>query len=127
MKRLSLVVCLAAMTGPAAGQTPSTENAVFVGGTPIMRVRVAAGGYAPEQRAAQIQERVNRLLGQGPIRPEDITVRPIGSEAAVMVRDQLLFTADWATARFNRTTPRALAEIWAERMRGVLPSLTQPK
>ena len=112
---------------PIAGKAQSTTNAVFVGGTPIMRVRVGAGGYSPAQRASQIQERVNKLLGQGPITPEDIQVRPRGNEAVVTVKGQLLFTADWATARFNRTTPIPLAHGWAENMRRVLPGLTQPK
>lgn len=103
------------------------SNAVFVGGTPIMRVRVASGGYSPTQRATQIQERVNKFLGQGPISPDDISVQQSGNEAVVQVKGQLLFTADWATARFNHTTPMALATIWADHMRRVLPSLTQPK
>lgn len=110
---------------PAAA-APSS-NAVFVGGTPIMRVRVASGGYSPTQRATQIQERVNKFLGQGPISPDDISVQQSGNEAVVQVKGQLLFTADWATARFNHTTPMALATIWADHMRRVLPSLTQPK
>lgn len=106
---------------------PGNSNAVFVGGTPIMRVRVASGGYSPSQRATQIQERVNKLLGQGPIHPTDITVQPAGNEAVVDVKGQLLFTADWATARFNQATPMQLASMWAEHMRQVLPSLTKPK
>ena len=37
-------------------------------------------------------------------------MQPLGNEAVVRVKGQLLFTADWATARFNRTTPTLLAE-----------------
>ena len=105
----------------------STSNSVFVGGTPIMRVRIGGGGFTPAQRAAQIQERVNRALGRGPIQPDDISVARRGGEAVVLVKDELLLTADAATARFNRTTPLLLAQTWAENMRRVLPSLTQPK
>ena len=43
------------------------------------------------------------------------------------VKNQLLFTADWATAHFNHTTPTLLANQWAQHMRDVLPGLTQPK
>lgn len=117
---------LAGLSVPA-GADSANGNAVFVGGTPIMRVRVASGGYSPDQRAAQIQARVNKFLGQGPIRPDDITVQPSGNEAVVLVKGQLLFTADWATARYNRATPMQLANMWADHMRQVLPSLTQPK
>jgi len=116
------------LTGAAARQTaPDTSATVFVGGTELMRVRVAGGGYPPAQRAQQIQERINTLLGKGTIRPDDVTVAPRRGEAVVLVKGQLLLTADNATARFNRMTPRQLAEHWAARMRAVLPTLTQPK
>ena len=119
-------LALAVAASPAAN-AQATSNVVFVGGTEIMRVRVAAAGLTPEQRAAQIQERVNLLLGRGTVRPEDITVQQRGGDAVVLCKGQLLLTADRATARFNRTTPLLLAQGWAERMRRVLPSLTQPK
>ena len=123
------VAALAALTIlPAAwGYQAESENEVYVGGTPIMRVRVASGGMSTAERATQIQARVNKFLGMGPIRPGDIVARRYGGEAVVLVKGQTLFTADWATARYNRTTPMQLAQIWAERMRGVLPGLTQPK
>ena len=114
--------------GPAAwGQVPSNSNAVFVGGTPIMRVRVGAAGYSPVQRAEQYQLRLNQILASGPITPTEVQVQSLGNEAVVKVKGQLLFTADWATARFNRTTPALLADGWAEHMRQVLPGLTAPK
>jgi hypothetical protein len=122
---------LAALTAlaPAALSMaePATSNAVFVGGTPIMRVRVAAAGYTPEQRASEIQLRVNEALSHGPVQASDITVEPSGSEAVVLVKGHLLFTADWATARFNDATPMDLANQWADHMRMVLPALTAPK
>lgn len=131
MKKIFAAAALAAatlslMAVSVRGQS-ATSSTVFVGGTEVMRVRVATGGMSTSQRAALIQERVNKFLGQGPIRPADISVAPRGNEAVVLVKGQLLFTADWATARFNRTTPMLLANGWAERMRAVLPSLTQPK
>ena len=114
----------AATTAQAA---PSTANAVFVGGTPIMRVRVAAGGYTTDQRASEIQGRLNSLLGEGPILSTDITIQPSGDDALVLVKGHLLFTADAATARFNEATPLDLANQWADRMRMVLPRLTEAK
>jgi hypothetical protein len=127
MKITYLVVALLTLTVIIPVFAQDTSNAVFVGGTPIMRVRTAAGGYTPEERATHIQYRVNKLLGQGPISPSDITVRSVGNEAEVDVKGQLLFTADLATARFNQATPMDLANTWANNMRTVLPSLTQPK
>ena len=115
------------LTGGLSAQAASNDNAVFIGGTPIMRVRVAAAGYSPEQRAAAIQERVNHILARGPILPSDITVNAEGEEAVVRVKGRLLFTADMATARYNQATPLELANMWAEHMRSVLPGLTQAK
>ncbi len=118
---------LALLAGGVGAQAASTANAVFIGGTTIMRVRVAAAGYSAEQRASAIQERLNRILAQGPILPSDITVSPLGAEAVVRVKDRLLFTADMATARYNQATPLALANQWADHLRAVLPGLTQAK
>jgi hypothetical protein len=115
------------LTGGVSAQAASNTNAVFVGGTPIMRVRIAAAGYSIEQRASAIQERLNRILAHRPILPSDITVSPLGAEAVVRVQGRLLFTADMATARYNQATPLELANQWADHMRAVLPGLTQAK
>ena len=124
---ITLGAVLALLGGAALARAPSNANAVFVGGTPIMRVRVASGGYTPEQRASAIQERLNEILAHGPIHSSDIVAVPFGSEAVVRVKGQLLFTADSATARFNEASPMALANQWAQNMRAVLPSLTRAK
>ena len=121
---------MSVMPTPAPPVVASTDmsNAtlVFVGGQPIMRYRVSAGGFTPEQRADETQLRVNKLLGQGPIAASDITVEPQGDDAVVLVKGQLLFTADAATAQLNDSTSMDLANIWASRMRTVLPDLTYP-
>jgi len=129
MNRFAPIIAAACLLMPAAASVAqsSTANEVFVGGTPIMRVRVAGGGYTTQERASEIQERVNEALSHGPVRESDITVEPAGNEAVVMVKGNLLFTADWATARFNDTTPVELANKWADNMRIVLPALTEAK
>ena len=105
-----------------------SSTSVFVGGTPIMRVRFGASGYTPEQRAAVIQDRVNNILSQGAILPADISVQDLDrNDSAVYVKGKLLFTADAGTAKYNTTTAHALAMKWANTMRQVLPELTQAK
>ncbi len=118
---------LALLTGGGAAHAAPNSNAVFIGGTPIMRVRVPVAGYTTTQRASAIQERLSHVLASGPIHPEDITVSPVGNEAVVKVKGQLLFTADHATARFNQATPMQLATQWADHMKAVLPGLTKAK
>jgi hypothetical protein len=112
---------------PMYFRRPSNSNAVFLGGTPIIRVRVGANGYTPDQRATLIQERLNRFLGQGPITPEEITTEQVGDDAVVLIKGQLMFTADSATASYNSSTPIALANHWADHLRAVLPELTAAK
>jgi len=124
---LTLATALTLAGGVASAQAPSNSNAVFVGGTPVMRVRVAVAGYTPEQRAAAIQERLNEILAHGPIHPADVTVGTQGAEAVVRIKGRLLFTADGATARFNQATPLELAKQWAQNMRSLLPGITQSK
>ena len=114
--------------GPVATEPEDINaNAVIVGGTPIMRFRVAAGGYTPAQRAKETQERLNNILSTGPIAPSDISVQQQGADAVVLVKGQLLFTADTATAQYNSSTHLDLANAWADNMRGVLPGLTRAK
>jgi len=129
MNRFVPFMAAACMLMPAAASMAqgTTANEVFVGGTPIMQVRVAGGGFSTEERASEIQLRINEALSHGPVRESDITVQPSGNEAVVMVKGNLLFTADWATARFNNATPNELANKWADNMRVVLPALTEPK
>ncbi len=122
-----LMLLSALLSGSVLAKTGANGNTVFVGGTPIMRVRVAAAGYTPAQRAAAIQERLNGILAHGPIRPADITTAMQGGDAVVQVKGRLLFTADTATARFNQATPLELTNQWAQNMRAVLPGLTQAK
>ena len=108
-------------------QTPASSNAVFIGGTPIMRVYAAAGGYTPHQRAAAVQERLNQVLAEGPIHPTDITVSAMGNTATVRVKNHLMFTANPADASRSHLTPLLVANQLAGRMRTVLPGLTQAK
>src|SRR5579872_5242627 len=119
MKRVfASLAALSALTIPGiAGAQAPTQDTVLLGGNVIMRVRVPAGGMTIEQRTSSLQLRLNKILSMGPINPDDVTVEPFGSEAVVKVKDQLLFTADWDTARYNQSTPLELAQKWAAHMR----------
>ncbi len=96
---------LAIVAGTAVGE-------VLVNGRPILRIRVAAGGFSAPARAEIVAIRLQRLLAQG-FKPEELSVVPLGSEAAIRWRDQLVVTVDANHARLNNTTPRALAAEWS--------------
>ena len=112
--------------GGAFAQAPSDANTVFVGGTTIMRVTTASGGYSPQQRATAIQERLNRILALAPIHPSDVTVTKT-MPPTVCVKGHLFFTADQASAQADHVTPMILANQLASRLKTVLPSLTKAK
>jgi hypothetical protein len=129
--KLIVPLGLALLAAGAAAQVPAgttrTGNAVVVGGTPILRVYVAVAGFSPHQRAAAVQERLNRILALGPIHASDIAVAAQGKDAAVRVKGRLLFTETSADGRYARTTALVLANQFAGRMRATLPELTQAK
>jgi hypothetical protein len=127
MKKMIIAAYLALLAGSAAAQVPSNINAVFIGGTPILRVSVAVAGYSPHQRASAVQERLNRILALGPIHPSDITVTAQGMDATVRVKKHLLFTETRRDGRYAKTTALVLANQFAGRMRATLPDLTQAK
>ena len=104
----------------------TTTDAVILGGTPIMVFRVGDGGYSAHARAIETQDRFNAILGMAPIFPGDVTTSMSGADAVVLVKGQLLFTADPQTAAINGCDPIDLASTWAEKMRDVLPRLTAP-
>ncbi len=110
----------------AAGQATDTSTLVFVGGTPILRVRTSLAGKSPQQRAQEVQLRLNHTLSVGPVKPGDITVGQVQGDWAVLFKGKRFLTADAQTARLEHSAPEALANRWAARMRQVLPDLTRP-
>ena len=94
---------------------------VLIGDDVVLRVRFPAGGYTVQERAELIMLRINELLGSKPFNPSDVKVAVQNKEYVVMVGDNLIITADSATAKYNKSTPQQLAEIWAANLRRVIP------
>ena len=94
---------------------------VLIGDDVVLRVRFPAGGYTVQERAELIMLRINELLGSKPFNPSDVKVAVQNKEYVVMVGDNLIITADSATAKFNKSTPQQLAEMWAANLRRVIP------
>ena len=120
------LACLPALAAPAAPPADTRTEAI-IGGTLIHNVRTTWAGRSPEQRAAQVQQRLNTALGQGPIHPKDITVGQRQGDWCVLFRGKRFLTADPLTARQDHTSPEALANTWAAHLRTVLPDLTRNK
>ncbi len=117
---------LAALTiGPLAAADTRTE--AIIGGTLIHNVRTTWAGRSAEQRAAQVQQRLNVALAQGPIHPKDITVGQVQGDWCVLFRGKRFLTADPMTAQQDHSPAKALANKWAAHLRQVLPELTRNK
>ncbi|MDO8683582.1 MAG: hypothetical protein Q7N50_08880 [Armatimonadota bacterium] len=99
---------------------------VSLAGRVIFRIRFPAGGYTVGQRADAAQNRLVTVLSLQEVTPNDVAVRIVNKETVVVVKDELVITADWPTARFNKTTPDKLAAIWAENLRQAL-SISIPR
>ncbi|MDI6828048.1 MAG: hypothetical protein QME62_06150 [Armatimonadota bacterium] len=101
---------------------------VIIGQEVVLRIRFPAGGYSVEERAEIVTQRINELLGSHPFEASDVKVAVCNKEYAVFIGGNLIITADKETAKFNKTTPEKLANIWAENLRRVIPKAkAQPR
>jgi hypothetical protein len=91
----------------------------------MLRVRVAAGGLTPEQRADEIELRLEDLMAdQFSHEREDIVgriiVRPFGRDAIIEGPSGLLLTVTLADAHANDEGVTALAADWRDRIEAAM-------
>jgi len=97
---------------PGAGE-------VLIDGRVMLRLRAAAGGYNPLERARIIMNRLQALAESG-LSPEEIRPGILNGEVVVLAGDRLLVTVDRDTVRLNGSTSRWLALHWANNLRRAL-------
>ena len=105
---------------------PAGTGEVWLGNSLVLRVRCPAAGYTIDQRVNALQLRANDLLEAGKDIPT-ITVRKSGKDASVYAGDKLFVTVTTADAQANGTTTQKLANIWAARLRTILPGIVTDK
>jgi hypothetical protein len=112
------VVLLAGPAGPAQSG-PAVDVvaegaawSVRVNGQVVLRLR----GPGASARAQQVAQRLRAL----PDRPAPVQVTAEPDAAAVYVGGRRVVTADAQQARANRTSPEALASLWAARLEAAL-------
>jgi len=104
--------------------TDRQEGEVLMGDRVVIRVRTAAGGLSAAERADLMARRLKELVERG-ARPSDVTTSSLGGEAVVLIKGELVATADRFHANVNGTTPRRLAESWASNIRRALRERAQ--
>lgn len=99
---------------------------VAVGRRVVLRMRRAAGGYTPWERARIVLDRLAHAARRG-MDPKSIVPDLAGEEAVVRAGELLLVTADRDTARANSLSPPELALTWANNLRTSLgaPALSR--
>jgi hypothetical protein len=129
MAALVIAVTVAASVAPVLAQAPAdipSSRQVLVGGILFLTIRSSWGGLTPEQRATEVQLRINEALSIGPVQPTDITVAKVDGDWIVSLRGKRLYTADYDTAKLDQTPPQQLANQWAVFLQKTLPTLTYP-
>lgn len=104
-----------------------SPGVVSLAGEVILRIHAPAGGMDCQQRADAVQRRIIDSLSIGVVYPNDIYVKQVRGEWAVMVKDILMITADASSAKINGTTPRQLANIWCKNLQRTIPESTPQK
>jgi len=92
---------------------------VVMGSQVVFRIRSAAGGLSPFQRAQVVAHRLELLTGNL-LQPEDIATGRVRGQDVVLAEEELVITADSTHARLNRTTPTRLAQQWAGNLKAAL-------
>ncbi len=119
---IGILGALMALAGAAGIGSLGQDNVPLTwDGRLILRIRVAAGGLTPTERASEIQMRLEDLMADQFTREHEdvigaITVRQVGKEAVIETPHRLLMTVTWADARVNNSTVPWLAQYWRARL-----------
>lgn len=96
------------------GRQPAGE--VLVNGRVALRIRGAAGGLTPVQRADRVARRLEELSSENKLRAEQLQIRAVPSGAALYAGNELIVTADRSQAAMNGVTPTRLADTWRDNL-----------
>jgi hypothetical protein len=92
---------------------------VLMANSVLFRIRTAAGGLSPYERAQKVAGRLDVLLADS-IQAKDITTGVVNGMNVVLAGEEVVVTADKAHADLNGTTGPALAAQWANNLRVAL-------
>lgn len=97
---------------------------VAVGGDYLFKIRAAAQGKSPQERADDVTDRLAVILGDDTLTSRDVSIVSDKSDTLkIMVKQYLLITVTPQDGKPNQKTAREQAEIWAEAARRLLPEV----
>lgn len=119
-----LAALLAAFALPAAASAqaalePEEEWDVIFSGVLVMRVRFGLGGLSSLERQHLIYQRLRDAVDTlGPdLSPDLVQVTEADGQVFLQLGPHVIATVDEAHARYQQSTPRGLAEVWAANLR----------
>ena len=122
-----LAVCATvAFTRPARADEPTMplvtadgSTAVVVNSQLVMRMRVASGGYSPQERWAIVTNRIIRATHEF----ENVHWDMVNGEPAIYIHNRLIVTVTPADASANGCSSNTLAAIWTDNLRHAVDSM----
>ena len=96
------------------GRTPVAD--VLINDVIVVKIRRGMENKTPYQVASVVADRLNRAVERG-YGPTDIAADRVDGEWGVFAGSDLLVVADSYHAQVNNSTPRTLAEDWAQNIR----------
>lgn len=100
------------------------DGDVAVGGVLLFRIHAGANGMSPKERADAVDTRLQDILAEPVIKPDDVHI--VGTDknsAKILVKDRLLVTVTKADGNFNKVTAQKQAQMWLESLRKALPKV----
>lgn len=118
---LLLVPATAARAQQSIPPAPSETGAVIVGDRVVVTLRASVGTISAAERAAIVNRRIERILTDPNLRPEELeaVTRPSGN-VFLMIGDLALIEATQRDAEAEGTTPGQLAQTWTTILRDTL-------
>ncbi len=117
---LAAVVGLTTAVGWGQGQQQEV-GAIYLCNEVALRIRTAAGGLSLEGRREAIRLRIVRAYGGETVTAANIRLSRQGGDWVIAVGETTLVTVTEADGRANGTTAAGLAQVWAERLRALMP------
>lgn len=107
--------------GPVGAQEEA-PGIVAVGGEFLMRIRTRGSDPSVEARVDRINERLVPILSIQDLKEEDVRIEPFGkTRYRITVRKRFLVDVFPEDGRANGVSTKQQAEIWAKRLRYILP------